>query len=111
MKRILIVEDDQAFVSAYNAKLSPHFELKNALTGEEGLKFANEWKPHLILLDLFLPGKSGQEVLKELKEDEHTKHIPVIVFTNLEDECSGALSHGARDCAIKTQISMKEILE
>lgn len=110
MKRVLIIEDDQTLVSAYKMKLSPHFELKNAITGEEGLEYAHEWKPSLILLDLYLPGKTGQEVLKELKADGHTKNIPVIVFTNLEDECGKVLDQGARDCAIKTQISMEEIL-
>ncbi|OGK19418.1 hypothetical protein A2866_01775 [Candidatus Roizmanbacteria bacterium RIFCSPHIGHO2_01_FULL_39_8] len=109
-KKILIIEDDQALMSAYKMKLSPYFELKNAITGEEGMELAHDWKPSLILLDLYLPGKTGQQVLKQLKADGHTKNIPVIVFTNLEDECSKVLNQGARDCAIKTQISMEEIL-
>ncbi|MBI4226497.1 response regulator transcription factor [Candidatus Roizmanbacteria bacterium] len=110
-KKILIIEDDQSLASAYRIKLSPYFATQNAITGDEGLKSASDWQPDLIILDLFLPGKSGQEVLKDLKKHAKTKRIPVIVLTNLEGQCEKMLEGGAADCMIKTEMSMEEILK
>ncbi|MCL5037095.1 MAG: response regulator [Chloroflexi bacterium] len=45
-------------------------------------KYKNAPHPHFILLDINLPKKTGHEVLKELKQDKHLKHIPVIVLTS-----------------------------
>ncbi|OGK23841.1 hypothetical protein A3C25_04465 [Candidatus Roizmanbacteria bacterium RIFCSPHIGHO2_02_FULL_38_11] len=111
LKKILIIEDDQSLASAYRMKLSPYFATQNAVTGDEGLKYVHEWHPDLILLDLFLPGKSGQEVLKDLKKQVKTKHIPVLVLTNLEGQCEQMLEAGAVECMIKTEMSMDEILK
>lgn len=110
-KKILIIEDDESLTSAYRIKLSPHFNTRNATTGGEGLKLAGDWQPDLIILDLFLPGLSGQEVLVELKKHSGTKEIPVIVLTNLEGQCDKMLDGGASDCLIKTEMSMEGILE
>lgn len=110
-KKILIIEDDQSLASAYRIKLSPYFATQNAITGDEGLKWASEWQPDLIILDLFLPGLSGQEVLKNLKKNKKTKRIPVIVLTNLDGQCKQMLEGGAADCLIKTAMSMEEILK
>lgn len=109
-KKVLIIEDDLSLSSAYRAKLSSLYDSRSSVTGDDGLKMAHEWRPDLILLDLFLPGKSGQEVLKELKKTSQLKHIPVIVLTNLEGQCPPMLDLGATDCAIKTEISMEEIV-
>lgn len=110
-KKILIIEDDQSLASAYRMKLSPYFATQNAVTGDEGLKYTQDWQPDLILLDLFLPGLSGQEVLKHLKKQAKTKHIPVLVLTNLEGQCAQMLEQGAADCMIKTEMSMEDILK
>ncbi len=111
MKKILIIEDDLSLASAYRAKLSGQFETRNAVTGDEGIQLVFEWEPDLVLLDLFLPGKSGQEVLLEMKIDERSKNIPVIVLTNLEGQCEALLKQGAVDCAIKTEVTMEDIVK
>ena len=110
-KKILIIEDDQSLASAYRIKLSPYFSTQNAITGDEGLKVVHDWMPDLIILDLFLPGKSGQEVLKDLKKHAKTTRIPVIVLTNLEGQCDQMIEAGATDCLIKAEITMEEILK
>ena len=110
-KKILIIEDDQSLASAYRLKLSPYFDTQNAITGDEGLKAVHDWGPDLIVLDLFLPGLSGQDILKDLKKNAKTKHIPVLVLTNLEGQCEMVLKEGAVDCMIKTDMSMDEILK
>lgn len=109
-KKILIVEDDQSLAAAYRLKLSQHFATQSAYTGDDGLKSAIDWIPDLIILDLFLPGKSGQEVLTELKKNAKTKKIPVIILTNLEGQHDNMIKLGAADCMIKTEISMEDIL-
>jgi len=109
-KKVLIIEDDQSLAAAYRLKLSQHFLTESAFTGDDGLKEANEWLPDLIVLDLFLPGKNGHEVLVELKKNEKTKKIPVIVLTNLEGQYEKIMNLGAADCLVKTEMSMEGIL-
>ncbi len=112
MKKVLIIEDDQSLASAYRVKLSPHFETKSVITGDDGIKITNEWLPDFIILDLFLIGdKTGQEVLAELKKNPKTKKIPVMVLTNLEGQCQKVLEMGASDCFIKTEMTMDSILK
>lgn len=110
-KKVLIIEDDQSLAAAYRARLSSVYDTRGEVTGDNGLKAAYDWKPNLILLDLFLPGKNGQEVLKELKKNEITKNIPIIVLTNLDGQYKQILEMGAKDCAIKAEISMDDIIE
>ena len=110
-KKLLIIEDDQSLAAAYRLKLSSSFDTKSAVTGDEGLTEAIEWLPDLILLDLFLPGKSGQEVLAELRKNEKTKKTPVIILTNLEGQCEDMINKGATDCMIKASISMEDVLQ
>ncbi|MGY4706257.1 response regulator [Candidatus Bipolaricaulota sp. J31] len=68
-------------------------ELHWVQTGEDALdflyrrkRFTDAPRPNLILLDLRLPGKDGLEVLKEIKEDEKLRKIPVVVLTVSESE-------------------------
>ncbi|RJQ13902.1 response regulator, partial [Candidatus Parcubacteria bacterium] len=67
----------------------------------------------LILLDLILPKKDGFEVLKELKSDEHTKAVPVIVLTNLEQsaDVEKAIAFGATTYLVKANYSLDELLQ
>ena len=57
------------------------FEVKGANGGVEGLKMIHEEHPDLILLDLMMPDMDGWEVYQQLKADETTRGIPVIVVT------------------------------
>ena len=81
-KTILIIEDDveiQAFSSKVLA-LEGYGTLV-ARSGEEGLLLLRENKADLLLLDLRLPGQSGWDVLKEIRNDPEIRTIPIIVFT------------------------------
>lgn len=62
------------------------FEVDMACDGIEGLAKVESFQPNLILLDLLMPGKSGVEVLKELKGNKATSSIPVVCLTALPDE-------------------------
>ena len=109
-KKILFVEDEASLQKAIGSTLIEEgYEVIAALDGEEGLKQAKLHSPDLILLDLILPRKDGFEVLKELKQDEVTKNIPVIVLTNLEgaDHIERALEGGARSYLVKANYSLE----
>ena len=83
-------EDFEAFVRTMQ-KSSLATPIYRCIDGDEALDFlyhtgkyteeATAPRPSLILLDLNLPGTDGREVLKQLKEDENLKTIPVVVFT------------------------------
>jgi PAS domain S-box-containing protein len=82
-RTILYVEDNLANLDLVETILfdRPEIDLIPALQGRLGLQLAREHKPDLILLDLHLPDLSGERVLAELRADERTKHIPVLVIS------------------------------
>ncbi len=112
MKKILFIEDEQTLQKTISRYLEQEgYQVNNALDGEIGLEIAKKEKPDLILLDIILPKKNGFEVLKELKEDETTKNIPVIILTNLEGDADveKALSLGANTYLVKANYRLEEI--
>lgn len=81
--RILIIEDDPDQVLMYTVNFKGSgFEVLTAQTGDDGIKQTIEQKPDLVLLDIHMEDRSGLDVLRELKDREDTKDIPVVIFTN-----------------------------
>ena len=81
-RTVLVIEDDPWTRTITTALLAGEgFAVVEAKNGEEGLRFAREHVPDAVLLDLALPTKSGLEVLRELKSDDRTEEIPVIVVS------------------------------
>ncbi len=77
-KVVLIIEDDYNFASVILDLAHDHkFKAIIALDGESGLHLADYHKPKAIILDVGLPGMNGYEVIKRLKENYKTRHIPV----------------------------------
>lgn len=114
MKTILIVEDDPTLQKTLSAALEKEgYQIKQALDGEIALRTAKERELDLILLDLILPKYDGFEVLAELKKDEATKSIPVVVLTNLEtsEDVQKALSLGATTYLVKANYNLQDVLE
>lgn len=101
---VLVIEDetDMARILEFNLS-SEGCSVTVAPTGEAGLAHAREAHPHLVLLDLRLPGMHGLEVLDALKNDPATRDIPVIVVSALGDEETvvEALNLGAEDHVTK----------
>ncbi len=86
IKKILVIEDDQAMREIINHKLkNEEFEVQTAENGREGAEMVNQFKPDLVLLDLMLPEIDGFGVLKIIREskDSEISKIPVIVLSNL----------------------------
>ncbi|MDP2237509.1 MAG: response regulator [Bacteroidales bacterium] len=94
-KSLLIVEDDSGFAKIL-IRLSRErgFKCIAAETGEQALLLAEKYKPDAIILDIMLPGMNGYKVLEILKQDAHTRHIPVHIMSATEGN-SEALQKGA----------------
>ena len=79
---VLVVEDDPALRGMVVEFLKASgYEILEAADGEAGLDLATRHVPDVILLDLALPERTGEDVLRALKEDERTRHIPVLVIS------------------------------
>ena len=82
LKCILCVEDEPEMIDLIRLILGRRgFEVKGAAGGIEGLKMIRQEPPDLVLLDLMMPDMDGWEVYQQMKADEKTKSIPVIVVT------------------------------
>jgi DNA-binding response OmpR family regulator len=110
MNRVLIVEDDASLVLGLTAALEAEgHEVRAARTGPDGLRDALEWRPDLILLDLMLPGMSGFEVCKRIRDQRLL--CPVIMLTSRGEENDSVfgLELGADDYVTKP-FSLRELL-
>jgi class 3 adenylate cyclase len=101
---ILIVDDTQENILLLSEILESDYLTKAAINGERALKIAfSAEPPDLVLLDIMMPGMSGYEVCKRLKENPDTRSIPVIFVTamnEVDDETKG-LELGAVDYITK----------
>ena len=80
--KILIVEDDEDLLEIETLMLSTRgYEVSGVLDGTAALGTVERIKPDLILLDIMLPGMDGYEVCRQLKANDATSHIPVIMLT------------------------------
>jgi CheY-like chemotaxis protein len=89
---ILFVEDNEADVEMVRRSLREEIPVCNltvANDGSEALdrlfkpgKLSDLTRPHMILLDLNMPGMNGKEALKVIKADEHLKAVPVVILTS-----------------------------
>ena len=81
-KKILIVDDETDFSEMLKMRLEASaYEVITANDGAEGLEKAQEHHPHLILLDVMMPGMDGFEVLSKLRSADSTKYTPVVMLT------------------------------
>jgi len=79
---ILVIDDIDSNRDLLRGMLAEYdFQILMAENGKEGIKLAQRHRPALILMDLKMPVMDGYEATKRLKEDEKTKHIPVIIVT------------------------------
>jgi len=79
--KILIIEDNEEVVDFIQTCLEPLYTIITAANGKEGWDKAITILPDLIITDVMMPEMDGNELCKELKGDERTSHIPVIMLT------------------------------
>ena|SRR3989344_1238299 len=96
--KALLVEDDQLILEMYKARMANEgWEVFTTDRGSEALQLAKEQKPDIILLDVILPETDGFSILKELKAENLTKNIPVLMLTNLGQESD---QHRGKDLGV-----------
>ena len=100
MARILIIEDNNEIQEILKTLLSEEHEVIQAFSGTEGMIRFEQGGIDLILLDIMLPGKNGDQVLKAIRQDSS---VPVIMLTALSDKklISQYLLDGANDYIVK----------
>lgn len=85
-QRILIVDDNPDNIILTRELLSSRgYDVLSVVSAEEAQQAIQKQQPDLILLDVILPGKSGYELCRELKEDPFTRLIPIVMITGLTD--------------------------
>lgn len=114
MKKILVVEDDTYLANAYRVKLTKAgFEIKNAFDGVEAIEALQTYAPDLIILDIVMPKKDGFVTLEEIKANEKTRNIPVILASNLgqKEDMDKGIRLGAVDFFVKTDFSLNRLID
>ena len=118
--KILLVEDDPGDVELTQQALSESqlaLDLRVVSNGEDALAFLRqegEYRsappPDLMILDLNLPGLDGQEVLAEIRSDEHLKLIPVVIFStsSAPEDINNSYKLGA-NCYLQKPSDLEEV--
>jgi two-component system phosphate regulon response regulator PhoB len=101
---ILVVDDEEDILELLDYNLSRHgYAVSRAASGEAALEAMRADPPHLVILDLMLPGLDGLEVCRILKKDERTASVPVLMLTARGEEADivTGLELGADDYITK----------
>jgi two-component system alkaline phosphatase synthesis response regulator PhoP len=109
-RRVLIVEDNATIADGIRMNLALEgYLVEVALTGERGLTQARRWDPHLMILDLMLPGLDGYTVLRTLREEG--RELPVLILSarGAETDRLRGFRLGADDYVVKP-FSLPELL-
>tara|TARA_B100002051_G_C16745815_1_gene647532 strand:- start:5226 stop:6035 length:810 start_codon:yes stop_codon:yes gene_type:complete len=112
--RVFVVEDDPLLRNLLSIRLQKSsFPHEFSTESGEIVPAIQQFKPDVIILDLMLPGKSGFEILEEVKQIDELKDVPVVVFSNKdgEENRNRAMELGANDFFVKAMTDLSELME
>src|SRR5215213_4060347 len=93
LAHILVVDDDPSIRRMFQLLLNDTgYRVSTASSGEEALAYLELVTPDLVLMDLILPGISGQQVTEQIKADQTKPFIPVFLVTGRGDQKSKVMS-------------------
>jgi signal transduction histidine kinase len=101
--RVLVADDEPDMLRFLKSQLSDHFQVIEAVDGNQAFEKACQFLPDLVLLDMMMPEKDGLQVCRELRGRTSTKRIPIVLLTARADEETKlqALAAGASDFLTK----------
>ncbi len=109
MKTVLIIEDDPAIITGLETSFqAEHYEVVTAMDGEEGYKAACKLRPDLIILDLMLPSKNGEDICRDLRSEGIESPILMLTSKSAEMDKVLGLELGADDYMTKP-FSLREL--
>ncbi len=102
MVKILIIDDDPDVRTVMNILMKKQgYEVETASNRDEALVRIREFRPTVILLDVLLSGSDGRELCTEIKNNEKTKDVPVIMISAHPGAAENIESYGADDFITK----------
>lgn len=113
-KKVLLIEDEDFIRDLYKRQLDQAKMPTDAFAnGTDGLKALKSGSYDLVLLDIMLPDMNGLQILKTIKSDSQTQHIPVIMLTNLGQEqiIKEGFALGAESYLIKASYTPDQMVE
>lgn len=113
-RKILCIEDETFISELYARALrKAGYEVTVMLSGEDGLRAAQSNEYDVVLLDLMIPGITGFEVLKQLRQDNPDLKAKIIITTNLdqEHESRSELEHMADGYLIKAEFTPRQLVK
>jgi len=112
MLRILIVEDNKIFREAIKKRLEddfPSMVIEEAANSEEALQKINRASPHLIFMDVRLPGVNGLELTQKIKKDFSGINIAILTDYDLPEYRQAANQYGADRFFVKSAFNWDEV--
>jgi len=114
MTKIAIIEDDPVISQMYRMKFEADgFDVQLADNGEKGVALVEHFSPDIILLDLQMPKKTGDEALADIRKQVWGKDIPVIILTNLgeEEAPKNIRSLGIHSYIVKAELTPRQVVQ
>jgi DNA-binding response OmpR family regulator len=111
-QRVLIADDEPNIVVSLEFLMQQcGYDVRTAANGDDALKAAHEFRPHLLLLDVMMPMKNGYEVCQMVRDDPGLKTVKIVMLTakGRELEVAKGLAIGA-DAYVTKPFATKELL-
>ena len=114
MARVLVVDDNSESARLLGRLLTQlRYDVTIVNSGEAALDALRDGVPHLVILDLMMPGIDGAEVLRRMRERQETSGVPVAMFSAADDPDvrNKLLARGAQDFWIKGSFDFQKLRE
>ncbi|HEY8930868.1 MAG TPA: response regulator [Mucilaginibacter sp.] len=110
-KRILVLDDNQDILDIVHETLTyEDFEVRSTSNGDAVIPIAEQFDPHLVILDYRVSGLNGGELCMQIKSHEQFKDIPVIIYSAYISDNSELLGYGC-DAIINKPFDLNELVE
>lgn len=109
--RVLLVDDEEEFVTTLAERLSLRgMETRVAFTGEEALRALESELPHVVILDVLLPGMGGLEILRRVRREYPSVQVILLTGRGTDTEARQGMELGAFDYLVKP-VQLEEIIK